>query len=351
MLSLRSRDATSSEGQQESEDDAAMVIRKKRDQGNHECEVFGQGCEAAEASRNWNSCTKNPGHERFIPVSAFCIDDLPEDYRKQPLFDALKSFSDSIVRLRVSHTSEERPEGYPFHNSSRTNVSHSGSGWLSHIDIGVGDCKCVECSTNNVAPRQKWCVVEVITACHVVYNSEEAKATMVDFFYDDKESRTDGRMKTLTAHCVLHRDINGDLCFIRCATHDDILKEQLRTILRTKHQFIAKRAPRSSKPREIGACLVFSHPHGQPKHITVGHERFASPNTLDNPYDAKYAYTTDTCPGSSGGLVIIINQRSPIMRLGSAVHSSGYNGSHNESCKATIDGMHLNMHFVSGKTP
>ncbi|GFO41620.1 hypothetical protein PoB_006812500 [Plakobranchus ocellatus] len=297
--------------------------------GDHECEVYGAGCEVAEGNKAWRSCEKNPGHERFIPASEFSIDDIPEEYRIQSLFDPVKSFLDVVVRLRVNYTSEKRPKGYPFHDSGGKYETHTGSGVLFHIDTFEGEWGSPSASAETDAPCQKWYVVSLATACHVVYNSEEAKETTMDFFYDDEDSRKDGRMKSLQVHEMSKKDIHGDLCILECVTRDDSLIEQLQLILDPKMQlnpFFKNREQLQLQDKSL--CFVISHPHGRPKQITIGYtesyEFMKSSRIL-------LKYKTDTCHGSSGGLVIMFYSNMPILNFNSAIHSSGHKD-YNQSC-------------------
>ncbi|GFO41619.1 hypothetical protein PoB_006812400 [Plakobranchus ocellatus] len=349
MLRFPSKDATAPEKQQENddegaraletkkhEDERARVLAKRRDQGNHECEVLGQGCEAAEASRTWNSCEKNPGHERFIPVSAFCIDDLPERYRKQSFFDLVKGFSDLVVRLRVNYTSAKRPKGYPFHGSGGQNIAHTGSGLLSHVDTYEGDCECPDDSTDNDGPHRKWFVVSVVTACHVVFDSEEASKTMVDFFYNDEVSRKDGRMKTVWAYCVTKRYVYGDLCIVDCVTCDLSLIDQLHHILLSKlPQWGLFNSRDKFKVQKRSLCIVISHSHGKSKQITVGNMESYTFKAHQRP-ELNFKYRTDTCHGSSGGLVIRFDCEFPVLILRAAIHVTGH-GEINESSTVVIE--------------
>ncbi|GFO41621.1 hypothetical protein PoB_006812600 [Plakobranchus ocellatus] len=333
-LRSSSGNLTSQGDQQEKDDERVRVLAKKRDQGDHECEVFGAGCEAAEGSQAWKNCKKNPGHKRFIPVPEFCIDNLPEGYRTQSFFDEVKRFSDFVVRVKVGYTSEKRPKGYSFHKFKGTHILHTGSGLLFHIDTYEGNSVRPDVSTNEDnkdRPHQKWHIVSLVTACHVVYNSEEAKETTVDFFYNDEDSKKDGRMKSLQVHEMSKKDIHGDLCILDCVTHDDGLIEQLQLILLPHFKanpFFKTREKLQSQEKSL--CIVISHPHGRPKQITVG---YAESHELgySSPPKLTFIYKTDTCPGSSGGLVVMYNLNSPLLNFVSAIHSLGHEDSNQSS--------------------
>ncbi|KAK3732296.1 hypothetical protein RRG08_064261 [Elysia crispata] len=86
-------------------DDHDTVRRKRRDQGLHECEVFGVGPEAMESSRTWALCMKNPGHSGFIPYPEFGPEHLPCGWPTPEKMEVLRIIAEITVRLRVSYTS------------------------------------------------------------------------------------------------------------------------------------------------------------------------------------------------------------------------------------------------------
>ncbi|GFN83113.1 hypothetical protein PoB_000961900 [Plakobranchus ocellatus] len=208
------------------------VRRKKMDQGHHECEVLGSGPEATESDSAWNRCRKNPGHLKFIPVAKFCGKHLPQNCWEQMALDYVCNMSTGTVRLRVGYTSARRPRGYSFYTDRGSNILHTGSGWLYALTPGVGPCQCSRCTGSTTStPHQTWFKIYIDTACHVVFNSEEAKFTTVDFFYDDETARIDGRMKSVSGLELMHKDVADDWCRMICATHDQSLVDKLKLCL------------------------------------------------------------------------------------------------------------------------
>ncbi|RUS85251.1 hypothetical protein EGW08_007012, partial [Elysia chlorotica] len=130
------------------------------------------------------------------------------------------------VRLRVHYTSWDRPDGYSFSGHRGSDIPHTGSGWVRNVDIVHGPCPCPECSQSS-APSQDWFRLHVETACHVVFNTEEARATKVDFFYDDAKSRVEEKMQTIRAIKILLQDEKADTCTLVCATHSQLLGSEL----------------------------------------------------------------------------------------------------------------------------
>ncbi|GFN96477.1 hypothetical protein PoB_002298300 [Plakobranchus ocellatus] len=277
------------------------IQRKKNDQGNHECEVLGRGPEAAEVANLWDNCTKNPGHTKFIPVSEFCVDHLPECCRNISLLQYIQTICDLTVRLRVTYTSCGRPKNYPFSKYGGSDIQHTGSGWVYDIKLGAGSCPCPGCS-RSTSPSPIWYKVYIRTACHVVYDAEESRKTMVDFFYDDENSRALGKMKTFWGKGVAAENDDSDSCIFFFATHDQTLADQL--LLRRK-QLIENQVLEHLDHSRLHPfhCFIVSHPHGQTKKISVGrvslkeNEMYTSPTRID--------YITATCTGSSGAPVLI----------------------------------------------
>ncbi|GFO03240.1 hypothetical protein PoB_002974500 [Plakobranchus ocellatus] len=185
----------------------------------HECEVLSCGNEAAESEHAWKNCTKNSGHNKFIPASEFCADHLPEWVRYPWMLDYVKLVFDLTVRLRVTFTSWERPKGYSFHNYRGSDSLQVGSGFVQDVSLVQEPCLCRACK-NSLTPAQEWFCMYIETACHVVFDRKEAKATKVDLFYDDESSLTNGRMKTIFALDTVVQSKDKDLSVLLCATHD-----------------------------------------------------------------------------------------------------------------------------------
>ena len=243
--------------------------------GCHECEIFGGGLTSYEGARAWRLCKKNPGHQSSIPYPEFRHDHLPDGFQTHKLFKCVKLMADHTVRLRVTYTSAARPDGYPFCNHRGTNILHTGSGFckpdsmerspveLRHKRYPGHSCPgCVQNSGNPSFKDEECCDYEILvaTAQHVVYNTEEAKATQVDFFFDDEASEFNGKMKTIYGNDVYITNKEKDICWLRCITHDKALYERLSSIPR----------PCATWAKERNTSVIVSHPRGRPKQITVG---------------------------------------------------------------------------------
>ncbi|GFN99910.1 hypothetical protein PoB_002641600 [Plakobranchus ocellatus] len=274
------------------QDRADIVKQKRNDQGCHECEVLDSRSEAAESVYQWSACTKNHGHHKFIPVQEFCLDHLPKWCQRKFVFDMVRIMLVLTVRLRVTYTSWERPKGYSFYNHRGSDVLHTGTGFVLAVVEGKGPCQCRSC-TDSSSPHQKWYQILVHSACHVVFNTEEAQHTKVDFFYDDKTSR----LTSLWVTQAIATDPLADTCTLLCATHEEALAEKLYACVRKieNHSQDIKMDRLSKDLWRL--CVVVSHPHGQPKYVTVGRGLKKEAQS--------YVYITDTCPGSSGAPVLV----------------------------------------------
>ena len=267
--------------------------------GHHECEILGGGPEAAESEYLWRECKKNPGHEGFISAKDFKDYILPKVHNDKRR-DVFRAMIDLTVRLRVSWTSAERPDGYPFCDDRGTDKTRVGTGWIDSVSDPVSDepCPCVAC--NGEITRKFW-RFSVQTAIHAVYNTEEAKSTKVDLFYDDDSCRLDGRMVTVTGLEVLRIYHEYDVCVIMCVTHDEALGERIKSASRCwdvrfdKGLDLPGLLPCDGGSRSI---LIVSHPHGQPKKITLGQLRDDEHPLVE--------YNAATCRGSSGAPVFLV---------------------------------------------
>ncbi|GFN76018.1 hypothetical protein PoB_000252400 [Plakobranchus ocellatus] len=299
--------------------------------GCHECEVFTCGHEAEESEHNWKICTKNRGHHKFIPAPEFHLGHLPEWARHSSVLEYVQLVASLTVRVKVTFTSCERPEGYTFHNYRGSPCTREASGFIQDVYPGRGPCPCRECK-DSPTPPQEWFWVNIETACHVVYDTSEAQFTEVNVFYDDENSQTSGRMKTILALDTIIKDHDKDFCALRCATHD---KQLSRKILQNKLKLDVIVNLHEAKLHDNAniLCVIVSHPHGCAKTITVGEiERFIRDDAL-----MQVRYTTDTCPGSSGAPVLVINFR----KGDSRPFSSKGRGLHSET--VCVEGKTLNM--------
>ena len=250
----------------------------------------------------WKVCTKNRHHKTFIPASKFGLEDLlskvphqENEVPKQETINCIKAYSNLTVRLRVNHTSQERPNGYPFSDRASDSTRY-GSGWVEAVSLIVHH-------------RYE---IRVRTSRLLVYNEAEATQTIVDFFYDDEETQAKGRMKTVSGsdHTVDGRRyqwINGDSddCFFICITQDIDLIRQLKQALETLNYQRMENQVIAQDPRQ-DLVVVISHPHGRAKYITLGSTTGREYSNIKSHGHTYFEYTTDTCPGSTGAPVLVV---------------------------------------------
>ncbi|GFS26767.1 hypothetical protein ElyMa_005225800 [Elysia marginata] len=220
------------------------------------------------------------------------------DYQRE----ALQSFLDLTVRLTVRCTSQDRPDDDDMAGDRGTDKVRVGTGciWYVRGPNYNRPCFCRNC--NGKKTRKQW-RFQIATAKHVVYNTEEAKQTKIDLFYDDDSCRKDGRMKSLWGLSVKMelRYPDRDVCNVLCVTCDEDLGERIKSAWFCRSNNVNRHnSPglglQPSCDKDSHLVLIASHPHGQPKKITMGYRRY----TYRNP---RVEYNTPTCPGSSGAPV------------------------------------------------
>ena len=270
-----------------------------------------------------------------------------------PVREWVRATADRTVRLRVGYTSQARPDGDPLCGNRGNSIPRVGTGLIWRVDSKINKpCPCDKCDGQEV--RKFW-RFGVLTAQHVVYDTEEAKRTQVDLFYDDETSRQDGKVVTVWALRVVVSDTENDRCRMECVTHDERIGEmveslrrhwvslkedigsrpiyfkksslldRLRKAVATRSRPIyskksslldrlrkavatrSRSRPIYSKKSSLSGegqdyTLIISHPHGQAKKITLGKQR---PRVKDDNSDYR-EYETATCPGSSGAPVFLL---------------------------------------------
>ncbi|GFO07090.1 Annexin [Plakobranchus ocellatus] len=263
-------------------------------------------------------CKKNPGHKNFIPAPDFCLDHLHQECRHKSILHFIKLIIAVTVRLKVSFISIERPNGYPYYEIRERKRPLVGSGWVYKVESGKGPCQCHECALSS-SPSYNWYRIYVCSESSLVYNTEEAKNTKIDFFYDAYTSVPSDRMKTLFGLGV--SSSTSQVCDIRyldVATHDELLAIELQFYLKQIIDHKLQHCGNSLTETKY-FCAVVSHPHGQPKCVTFA-ERKLLPHQKCK--DCKgYIHTADTCPGSSGAPVITFLLYSTTVKWFWAPHS------------------------------
>ncbi|GFR95672.1 hypothetical protein ElyMa_006278600 [Elysia marginata] len=289
--------------------------------GGHECEVFSsRENEAAESCHSYENCEKNPGHENFISAQDFKDNYLPR-LQSDEQRERFRSRIDQTVRLRVNCTSQDRPDDDAMAEDRGTRKMRVGTGCVGHVEEPQYSepCECLNC--HGKVARKQW-RFSVMTAQHVVYNTEEAKTTQIDFFYDDDSCKSDGRMKSVRGVEVTESSPDEDWCLVECVTCDEDLGERIEKLDwryglndELTYQVLSPLGLLSSGDKDCHPVLIVSHPHGQPKKITVG---IVKHKDREN---RRLDYNTPTCPGSSGAAVFVYDRSSWLL----PVHSGTEN--------------------------
>ena len=190
-------------------------------------------------------------------------------------------------------------DGDPFSDVRGTNLPSLGTGCILAVDDPECDkpCPCAGCT--GVIPRKFW-IFGVRTAAHVVYNTEEAKSTKVDLFYDDDSCKLDGRILTVSRLKMVDINYDCDACDMMFVTHDEALGSRIKFIFRCwwggykEPLFLSGLDFLPSCDGGRNPITVVSNPHEQHliQTVTVGRWIYEKAPFVE--------YNAATCPGSSG---------------------------------------------------
>ncbi|XP_005110054.1 uncharacterized protein LOC101863302 isoform X2 [Aplysia californica] len=275
-------------------------------------------------------CSKNPGHPRFLPVRRLTADSLPRDFRSPHLADIIRLKGEETVRLTVTWTSPDRPQGFGYEELKGTTTIRRGSGTAFVMNMGKTQrCPSTTCS-RNLRPHQVSGVFKVVTAAHVVFDDTEAGNTTVDFFLDDE--RETGNVVIAQGVKITSVDVENNRSVMECITHDLQLYDKLQHFRERKDRLLSEIPTKQSLPSTANAgadavstglavstdnylTILISHPHGGTKHISFGElqkvtRSGSSVNVKDMPPLVRCTmnYSTPTCPGSGGGTVNVFNK-------------------------------------------
>ena len=259
------------------------------------------------------------------------IDSLPCS-EGDPVREWVRVTADLTVRLRVGYTSQDRPDGDPLCGNRGKSIPRVGTALICYVNSVINEpCPCVYCDGQEV--RKYWRFY-VQTAQHVVYDTEEAKRTRVDLFYDDETSRQDGKVVTVWALRVDGSNTENDRCWMECVTHDERIGEMVESLVRRWDSLneATRSTPIYSKKSSLSGegqvyTLIISHPHGQAKKITLG--KLRPPVKGGN--SGYQEYETATCPGSSGAPVFELYTKGDDVFLRHSYHGYIHSGTQSSS--------------------
>ncbi|XP_059166640.1 uncharacterized protein LOC131948929 [Physella acuta] len=226
-------------------------------------------------------------HGNFIPVKQFKLQDLPEDCRREEIFQCVKTLSSLTCLVDVNGLSTSRPK-YEMHKKL---LKHRlGTGTV--IRVGFDDtsypqnCKCITCSglEERVQKVEKTATIEVMTACHVVFDCFEASMTRIKLFYDDESNMKD--IVFLQGSHVVSKNVQDDWCVFACRTTDLQLANMLLGMLELYDAQNKKLHEIINEPKDL--AVIASHPHGRSKHISIGKWTPIKPITIDSGITAEF---------------------------------------------------------------
>ena len=240
-------------------------------------------------SRAWDTCLKNKGHEKFVPVLVSNLDktlkQLPQEYQTQDVSNYIETVSDLTVKLTVSTRQENT-------NGAETTRRAFGSGWVRDVQ-----------EVNSLGPPQGSYRIYVKTAYHVIFDdndTDKKKSIAIHFFYNHKKD-----LREVKKHPIADwwGSKDTDNCQFCCDI--DLVDKQLYDLLKESLSSLHSEQvdPIRDRPYTDVAVIV-SHPHGEPKYITVTEDVEVEWNEARTDCDVQYK--ADTCPGSSGGPVILM---------------------------------------------
>uniref|UniRef100_A0A0B7AM22 Peptidase S1 domain-containing protein n=1 Tax=Arion vulgaris TaxID=1028688 RepID=A0A0B7AM22_9EUPU len=264
-------------------------------------------------------CSKHPGHIDFIPVLEFGKQHLPEKYRNDLIVDLIQYLSSLTVCLKVCKISSKRPAPpYPPPNRQETmnqGCAISGSGHVSaafkYTEEDQNKCQCQECLSSGT-PKTCFGKIFILTAAHVVHDDIEAENTSCYFFFDDEDDDIE-EVKKISGLKRVEICLNEDRCWMFGYTHDMSLVQKLHHLVEEYENLVKKVREKyyvewfNAEETAHKLTVIVSHPHGCCKNVSIG--EFKERNILtDDPDWTQYAYTTPTCPGSSGAPVFILGK-------------------------------------------
>ncbi|GFS22993.1 hypothetical protein ElyMa_001628800 [Elysia marginata] len=239
----------------------------------------------------------------------------------------IRSLIDLTVRLRVNCTSLDRPDDDEIAGHRGTDRLRVGTGCIRKFGNPEYNkpCPCGEC--RGAVTRKHW-RFHVRTARHVVFNTEEAKKTSIDLFYDDEHCKENKTMRSMRGVDLLRVKPGRDWCEILCVTCDEDLGERIESAgrcwlhndkIKPGDLYDLRLLPSSHK--DCDPVMIVSHPHGQPKKITMGELRCRDEES------PRIEYSTPTCPGTSGAPVFVSSKyldKFSYVWWSSPVHSGSY---------------------------
>ncbi|KAH9496777.1 hypothetical protein Btru_009396 [Bulinus truncatus] len=286
-----------------------------RYRGRHE---IGLCPEVVKSPSNVLNCDKRSRHKDFIPYSEFSMKSLPERYRDFDLLQIVHVIALLTVKVIVNYVSKGRPDlddtgsPYPLSEMRGSEKPHFGTGriglvWL-YEEKDDKPCPCSACQRAG-NPTKVWGMLRVITAVHVVYDSDEAVRSECHFGFNT----LDGAAPPVVLEGVgMERaDSNDDRCHLSCVTHDVSLLQKIKPQW-SKYPNLHKTVTERFAAPTDRLVFIVAHPHGCPKQVSLGEwtekDKTGELSSEGHPY-VRYNYNTPTCEGSSGATLYVIGRK------------------------------------------
>ncbi|XP_059160779.1 uncharacterized protein LOC131944256 [Physella acuta] len=300
--------------------------------GTHEVQECLEGQGEADLHAHLVNCTKNPGHEGFLPIKCLAF-----GCNGDALYDLTKTLADLTVRVAVKFTSPDRPEfvpgtkdPYPCYNTRGQNSLRTGTGRVGQVTKYTEGmkwgtyrtCPCPECEHSDT-PSKEWWLVNVSTATHVVFDSSEARQSSCRLWFDNDQSP----VVNIYGWKICFAPVAGDTCWSYYVTHDVDIGSKLEEMVGRFNGLRRKLEDKYKSRRDVDKLtIIVSHPHGCSKQVSVGH--WVHKEELDSQSRnslTRYSYTTCTCPGTSGALVYKLGHGDLSNHPHSGANSGGLN--------------------------
>ncbi|PVD31403.1 hypothetical protein C0Q70_06815 [Pomacea canaliculata] len=134
----------------------------------------------------------------FTPFQKLQVNDLPAGWRHQETLDVIRRVAQRVVRIRVPFLSVHRP--ISIYSDKR---NFGGTGFAYYVDHQV---------------------VKVRTNMHVIFNKEEAGASIIDFFLDLPDRKRPKRIEIRGSMHDFDWSISEDYASITCAPTAKLLQ-------------------------------------------------------------------------------------------------------------------------------
>ena len=210
--------------------------------------------------QRFDRCSKKHEHDKFFVVKDLTLADLttagvPHSARCTETLDLIKQESVKTVKLVVTYTAKYRPDKFGA-------KSLRGLGGPCYFRTGTGyvsaDRSLRAGTPSGFTPGT---IFYINTACHVVYNDEEAEKTTVWFFFYDDENQS----SVVKARGVklVRADVEADSSQLICVVEDIHVAQEVGRRLKAASKFI-------QFPPNYNLSFCVSCPHGVALRVSFG---------------------------------------------------------------------------------